>query len=1232
MNYKSRISSWGIFFTFLLLSVFSGEKYLFYPLENFHSMEMVSAGRAGIGRSMHEESIINRLIEPPAGYNSAFPEGTVLENVEKYDNEIYIYLVFPEDTAFDEVTMELLFEQLNKTMLQFDYEVIGIRGRFERDRQWRTLDTFLPEEPVPSKFFEPETEDRRTVLRSYPPGSVSRPTPSKGLTGKSIFVSSGHGWRVSGGQWSTQRPLLHNLVEDIHTAEIAAYYLNQYLWNAGARIYPVRERDINTNMIIVENGGSGYSTTGNWITSTSAPKYWGDNYDYAHVSTTETAVATFTPDIPESGYYGVHLWYTASPNRSEDARFTIHHAGGSTEWIQNQQKDGINWVYVGTFYFEEGSNPETGSVELSNQGADTSQHVIADAVRFGGGMGIIPRNGQTSGKPRWEEASLYNAEFNKAPESVYLTAGGADRVVSASPRYSQYLLESGDDGLYISHHTDAFTGTTRGTTSFAYSSGGWGGTFNGTAGSLELRDRVHRSMVASLREFIDPNWVDRGRTTANFGEINPAHLDMPAMLTEFCFHDNPVEAEFIKDPKFREVASKAVYIGVLRYFQQRDGGEWVTLPEPPTHLRVLSHNGEVTVTWQAPEEIILSDPIGTFSYADKATGYIIYTSRDGKSWDNGTVVWGENNTSHSFTDLEQGKPHYFRVTAINDGGESFPSEVLGTRFGDERPGLLIVNGFNRLDKDLLIHEPFGSGTIYRGYIDRMNAFNYIHHYGSALHTNNFDFNSTSNESIIAGHVNLNAYHTVIWILGEESDEVDNTFNNTERSLVQNFINQGGNLFLSGSDIGFNLARPANGVAPQFFRNYLKAEYVQDSSEIWSASGISGSIFEGMSGFNFDDGSGHIYRSRYPDVYQSAQGSIQALLYSGSTHTAAVQYEGTAPGSSQEYRLVHFGFPFETILSDSTKDIIMNRILTFFGGEQPLPVADIIIEVYNAEGDLTPPPEYDEEGNWNWSAAKSNAPGLTGVDSRFSNVDPPGDDTATVTPSIETGGLYEVFVTWGTSGNAANVRYIINHRDGEDEVFLDQKPGANGNAGQWHSLGQYYFEPGQNTGKGSIIVDKSTVTGAGAPDTGWLARMYTDAFKFVCLVPEEVDPEEGYEAEIVSYNVPSLLVKNRDGEMTLTLRNTGSRTWDKTQLVYLGAVGDSDDLVGPQYYRVGLENNVAPDEVHTFTIPTYPEKAGTFITEWRMLKENEFWFGETLSRQVTVVERTNVERMIWEIFE
>ena len=82
--------------------------------------------------------------------------------------------------------------------------------------------------------------------------------------------------------------------------------------------------------------------------------------------------------------------YASLPNSVSDAHYTVHHAGGETSFRVNQRMGGGTWLYLGTFLFDEGRN-ERGRVVLHNE----SRHkgaVTADAVRFGGGMGIVERS------------------------------------------------------------------------------------------------------------------------------------------------------------------------------------------------------------------------------------------------------------------------------------------------------------------------------------------------------------------------------------------------------------------------------------------------------------------------------------------------------------------------------------------------------------------------------------------------------------------------------------------------------------------------------------------------------------------------------------------------------------------------------------------------------------------------------------------------------------------------
>ncbi len=69
--------------------------------------------------------------------------------------------------------------------------------------------------------------------------------PQGGLSGKTVYVSAGHGWQWNGYAWRTQRPPYPDastgysgpIIEDHNNAEVVNQYLLRYLWNAGADMY-----------------------------------------------------------------------------------------------------------------------------------------------------------------------------------------------------------------------------------------------------------------------------------------------------------------------------------------------------------------------------------------------------------------------------------------------------------------------------------------------------------------------------------------------------------------------------------------------------------------------------------------------------------------------------------------------------------------------------------------------------------------------------------------------------------------------------------------------------------------------------------------------------------------------------------------------------------------------------------------------------------------------------------
>ena len=67
----------------------------------------------------------------------------------------------------------------------------------------------------------------------------------------------------------------------------------------------------------------------------------------------------------------------------------------------------------------------------------------------------------------------------------------------------------------------------------------------------------------------------------------------------------------------------------------------------------------------------------------------------------------------------------------------------------------------------------------------------------------YGFSYCHNEEVYEGGISLQNYNYVIWILGDESTS-DHTFNQIEQDSVEAFLKNGGCLFVSGSEIGWDI--------------------------------------------------------------------------------------------------------------------------------------------------------------------------------------------------------------------------------------------------------------------------------------------------------------------------------------------------------------------------------------------------------------------------------------------
>lgn len=817
------------------------------------------------------ETVLNALFreEGIGRYTTAIPEGTRLLSVRPEGASVTLGL----SRDFLRVLepggrLESALEQIVKTAVRSSsHSRVSIRVRDEEGRM-RPLSRLLAE------------------IEQAPPPRGGPELPASGfgvLSGKTVFVSPGHGyyWHSTLG-WRTQRPLIGGLIEDLHTAEIATRYLIPYLENMGATVIDCRERGEIPTEHIGDNdqGWPVYRETGLWTRSLSSG-YRGGSYRFAASASARTATAAWSLPVARGGVHPVWVWYVAGTNRSPLVRYEVHHSGGVSEAFLDQRRRSRTWVLLGSYHFEAGS---TARVVLDNKGPGGV--VIADAVRIGAGMGSIVRGPSTSKKPRWQECSRYWAEYQGAPSSVFNSSTGGDHTddVTARPRYAEWV--GGD--CYVSLHTNAGGGS--GTSSYIHNT-------NPSKGSAALQQAVQSRIVADIRASYDPTWIDRGRRSANFGEVRLLKT-MPGVLVELAFHDVDKSRDHnaLHDPKFRRIAGRAFARGVLAYFKPSA----VFPPPRPTAPRVQQDGrGGLTVSW---------DPVPGADF------YSIEESSNGKGF---VEVAQTNKSSWSTGPLVHGSIRSFRVRAWNASGRSFPTETLtaGTSH-DGRSALLLVQGFDRLGK--FVKGPENTGD-------------YLRLHGEAIGRNaefSLGFDAASNEAVVLGRVGLAGYRAVDWALGEESTR-DETFTSAEQLLVRFYLNGGGRLLVSGSEIGWDLDRNGSIGDRDFYRNVLGARYVRDDAGSYAFRGTSAGVFAGLLSGRFDDGRGRgggaepTYDVDYPDVIAASDSrSVPCLLYGLGSDGAAIQrISGTS-------RVIHLGFPLETILDPDQRAWVMRKALRF----------------------------------------------------------------------------------------------------------------------------------------------------------------------------------------------------------------------------------------------------------------------------------------------------------------
>lgn len=289
-------------------------------------------------------------------------------------------------------------------------------------------------------------------------------------------------------------------------------------------------------------------------------------------------------------------------------------------------------------------------------------------------------------------------------------------------------------------------------------------------------------------------------------------------------------------------------------------------------------------------------------------GYRVYHSVNGSSW---SLLLDENTCDSTSVNIgTENDVEYVRIASVKKIGEALSesnwSNSMGVRKSDKQK-CLIVDGFTR-------NEQAGS---WQG-----PGHTFAIKYGKALATTSGTFETVSNIKILDSTVLLNKYDVLFWISGDEST-LDETFSHSEQTLIKSFLENGGNLFVSGSEIGWDLGSKGDAADKDFYKNYFKANYVSDDAATNWISGEQSSIFAGL-GFYF----GQTYEEDYPDVISPTGGSLSCLKY-GNGSSAGILYSGKFGSSDKNGKVIYLSFPLETTADDSAFNKVISQAVQFF---------------------------------------------------------------------------------------------------------------------------------------------------------------------------------------------------------------------------------------------------------------------------------------------------------------
>jgi len=171
------------------------------------------------------------------------------------------------------------------------------------------------------------------------------------------------------------------------------------------------------------------------------------------------------------------------------------------------------------------------------------------------------------------------------------------------------------------------------------------------------------------------------------------------------------------------------------------------------------------------------------------------------------------------------------------------------------------------------------------------------------------------------------FYIVIWQCGWAFPTVDAG----DRAALSEYLDGGGNLFITGQDIGWEMY-DEGGASVVWYNNYLHATYISDDTNDLTLDGVPGTFTEGLA-LTIGGGDG-ANNQEYPSDIDPRGDNAESIL------TYIAGKNGGIMADTGVHRVVYLAFGFEAINNAADRATLMEGIIGFLSGSAaPAPDGD-----------------------------------------------------------------------------------------------------------------------------------------------------------------------------------------------------------------------------------------------------------------------------------------------------